>query len=148
MKFHTALLAFLFSTASAQIAVDSSASAEEMVTSLFSNDGIFTFSNIALTGNPSCSGLFSKGRESVDLDGFPDTGVVLSTGRASLLTDQAQDKTSGSLRAYGDEDLQALLPSGTTFDACVLEFDFECSISPCPVSFHSTFITYAIQKQS
>lgn len=85
-------------------------------------------------GNPSCAGLFTGGASAVPNGDFPDTGIVISTGDPASLHLQSSDRVSNINGAPGDADLDALV-DGSTTDACVLEFKFECTNNPCPISF-------------
>ena len=114
-----------------------SATADEMISDLFSNSGFVSFSSAQLTGNPVCAGLFSGGATAVP-NGFPDTGVVISTGNPASLHLQSTDRESNMNGAEGDADLDAIV-EGETTDACVLEFTFECTKTPCPIEFEYVF---------
>ena len=113
------------------------ATATEMIADLFADSNFVTFSNAKLTGNPICAGLFSGGNSAVPSD-FPDTGVVISTGHPASLHLQSTDRESNMNGAAGDADLDAIV-AGDTTDACVLEFDFECTQDPCAIEFQYVF---------
>jgi hypothetical protein len=83
-------------------------------------------SNATFSGSPRAAGKFTGGGASI---GF-DEGIVLSTGDAMNVTGpNTVDNISAANGTPGDADLNAL-PSGYyTYDAAVLEFDFECSSS-------------------
>ena len=99
-----------------------------------------------LTGNSSCAGIFTGGRLAVpngvlpgpDID-FPDEGIVISTGLPKALAFQTSYRKSHDLGSAGDADLDALLTTSTTHEACALEFQFECSVDPCEISFDYVF---------
>lgn len=88
--------------------------------------GSVTISNVTFVGANTAAGTFSGG---TGILGF-DAGIMLSSG------DIANAKPIGGLNNFddisadnqlnGDADLDALIPGYTTFDASVLEFDFEC----------------------
>ncbi|MCB9857421.1 MAG: choice-of-anchor L domain-containing protein [Phycisphaerales bacterium] len=81
-------------------------------------------SNISYTGANVAGGTFSGG---TGIIGF-ESGIMLSSGDISFAPgpNTQDDVTSDNLQP-GDVDLDGLIPGFTTFDACVLEFDFECS---------------------
>jgi hypothetical protein len=80
-------------------------------------------SNITLRGHVDCAKIFSKGRQAVRGQPFPDSGVVLSTGKARNLDIQTGGSTGHCYGKGGDLNLKNI--SGfETRDACSLEFDF------------------------
>jgi hypothetical protein len=82
-------------------------------------------SNITLTGHVDCAKIFSNGKQAVRGQPFPDSGVVLSTGKARNLDMQTGGSTGHCFGKAGDLDLK--LKNITRFetrDACALEFDF------------------------
>lgn len=108
-----------------------------MVFNLFANSRFVSFTDASMTGNEACAGLFTGGASAVPT-GFPDTGVVISTGSPASLHLQSTDRESNMNGAAGDADLDALV-EGETTDACVLEFTFECTKDPCPIEFDYVF---------
>jgi|CXWL01.1.fsa_nt_gi hypothetical protein len=81
-------------------------------------------SNIQFNGVPVAAGTFAGGTGIV---GFP-SGIVLSSGSVAFVSGpNTQDSVSGVNAGIGDPDLDGLIPGYTTFDACVLEFDFKCT---------------------
>ena len=97
--------------------------------------GGVTVSNIQFNGAPVAAGTFSGGTGIV---GFAQ-GIILSSGNigsvagpANLLADTSTDNL-----LPGDADLDALV-TGLTQDACVLEFDFQCS-STSSITFQFVF---------
>jgi hypothetical protein len=81
-------------------------------------------SNIQFNGVPVAAGTFSGGTGIV---GFP-SGIMLSSGSIAFVPGpNTQDSVSGVNTGTGDADLNGLIPLYTTFDACVLEFDFTCT---------------------
>ena len=81
-------------------------------------------SNVQYIGQPSQCGFFSVGTSSNVGLGF-DSGIVLTTGDVNLAVGPNQSEgSSANLGTAGDADLD-LLTSNNTFDAAVLEFDFE-----------------------
>ena len=94
-----------------------------------------TVSDPVLTGAPNAIGLFSGG---VAVFGIGQ-GVVFGTGSVtSIVGPNMFDDTSTDNGLPGDSDLDALIPGYTTFDATILEFDFECD-NPTAVSFQYVF---------
>jgi hypothetical protein len=78
-------------------------------------------SNVQFTGVNGSAGTFSGGQGTI---GF-DKGIILSSGLASGVIGAASALASTSNGSPGDTDLDALITgTGTTLDACVLEFDF------------------------
>lgn len=83
-----------------------------------------TVSNVTYTGVNVAAGTFSGGTGIV---GFA-SGVILSSGNVAFVPGpNTQDSVSGVNTGIGDPALDGLIPGYTTFDACVLEFDFTCS---------------------
>ena len=83
-----------------------------------------TISNVVFTGDSKGSGSFSGGSGIV---GF-ESGVILGSGRViDVIGPNTYDNTTWDLGLPGDSDLNGLIPGYTTYDATVLEFDFECS---------------------
>jgi hypothetical protein len=80
-------------------------------------------SNVQFTGADVAAGLFDGGTGPI---GFED-GVILSSGNvASVAGPNASDNVTTNNGQPGDADLDGLIPGFTTFDASILEFDFEC----------------------
>ena len=81
-------------------------------------------SNVAFSGVNIAAGTFSGGTSIV---GF-ESGIILSSGAIAFVPGpNTQDSVSGVNAGIGDPDLNGLIPGYTTFDACVLEFDFTCT---------------------
>lgn len=81
-------------------------------------------SNVTFTGANVAAGTFNGGATIV---GFAN-GIILSSGDISLVPGpNTQDFTSAVNAGFGDAALDGLIPGYTTFDACVLEFDFTCT---------------------
>ena len=79
-----------------------------------------------LTGASTCAGLFTGGT-TVGTNDFPTQGVILSSGPAnSIAGPNSFDSVGGSFNTPGDSDLNSLVPGFSTFDACVLEVQFQC----------------------
>jgi hypothetical protein len=82
-----------------------------------------TISNVTFTGDSRSSGSFSGGAGIV---GF-ESGVVLGSGRViDVVGPNTLDATTTNFLRPGDSDLNTLIPGYLTYDATVLEFDFEC----------------------
>lgn len=82
-----------------------------------------TTSNKVYNGSALASGTFSGGLSSgIGIE----SGIVLTTGEAaSAVGPNDSDSTSGSNGLAGDPDLSALIGGADTYDASILEFDFE-----------------------
>ncbi len=109
-----------------ELHIDTKASATEMAEAIF-GDGV-TIESASYSGSSKASGIFSNG-DSVASDITPsDTGVILSTGKASSVTNSKGDvntrsNTSTNNRTSRDKDLDEL--SGVkTYDAATIEADF------------------------
>lgn len=85
-----------------------------------------TVTNIQFFGANSAAGTFSGGTGIV---GFAN-GIILSSGCVSnVIAVNGLNNSSGTTcdnQEPGDPELDLLIPGYTTFDRCVLEFDFEC----------------------
>ena len=83
--------------------------------------GGVSVSNVNYAGVNHAAGTFSGG---TGIIGF-ESGIVLSTGDIySVVGPNTADDTTTDNGMPGDADLDSLIPGYTTFDACVLEFDF------------------------
>jgi hypothetical protein len=79
--------------------------------------------SVTYNGANIAAGTFSGG---TGIIGFAD-GIILSTGNiASVVGPNVSDNTTTNNGQPGDPDLDNLIPGYQTFDAAVLEFDFEC----------------------
>ena len=77
--------------------------------------------NIKFTGTDHSAGVFSADENVI---GFEE-GIILSTGSVqNVRGPNTSDSISTNNGLPGDEDLNTLIPSGSTYDATVLEFDF------------------------
>lgn len=116
----TAIILLLISfSASAQLSVNTTQTPAQLVQNVLLGGGI-TVSNITYTGNGSARGFFNGASSNIGLA----SGVILTTG---LVTNAPGPNNSGSQGTdnslSGDPDLDQI--SGvSTFDACILEFDF------------------------
>lgn len=80
-------------------------------------------SNVTFTGAGVAAGIFN---ETTNLFGF-ENGIVLSSGNINFIEGpNTSDGITGNNGLPGDADLNSLIPGYTTYDATVLEFDFEC----------------------
>lgn len=102
-------------------------------------DGLrgITVTDARMVGKEGCAATFSGGKKAVP-EGFPDEGVVISTGYPASLHMQTTDRLSTIHNKEGDADLDAIV-AGSTLDACALEFDFTCEHEPCPIMFDYVF---------
>jgi len=81
-------------------------------------------SNVTFIGANSAAGTFAGG---MGIVGF-DSGIMLSSGNIAFAPGpNTQDDVSGVNAGIGDPDLTGLIPGYTTFDAAILEFDFQCT---------------------
>lgn len=110
----------------AKLTINCKSSAEDMAEAMFGN-GI-EIESASYTGASNASGIFSNG-DKVASDVTPsDSGVILSTGKATSFTNSKGDvntksSTSTNNHTKGDSDLNEL--SGVkTYDAATLEADF------------------------
>ncbi|GAA6191116.1 choice-of-anchor L domain-containing protein [Phaeobacter sp. NW0010-22] len=109
-----------------ELPIDTSASATDMAQAMFGN-GVQIVS-ADYTGHNAASGIYSDG-DTVAPNVTPsDTGVILSTGRASNITNSSGDAnvrswTSSNMRQKGDSDLDEMAGT-TTYDAAVIEAEF------------------------
>lgn len=111
-------LLFAFSVHSQVLQVSSEITPEDMVEILIGT-GV-DYSNVSFTGADSSRGSFSGGPGNIGLT----NGIILTSGHVSIAPGPNQAQGAGvSNLMPGDIDLSAL-SMGTTFDACVLEFDF------------------------
>ncbi len=109
--------------------------AAALVNALLGSDSGATVSNVTFTGPESAAGTFSGATGILAFDG----GVILSSGRVvDVAGPNSSDSTSTSFLTPGDPDLDGLIPGYTTWDAAVLEFDFDCQGVP-NVSFEYVF---------
>ena len=105
--------------------LDGSTTPEDLVEKIL-GPGI-TYSNVTFVGTDgtgtSSAGLFSGGNQAgMDID----DGIMLSSGYIqNAIGPNTSDKISKNLGLSGDSDLDALIPGYTTYDATILEFDFE-----------------------
>lgn len=103
----------------AQLSVRRDSTADIMVKEVLLGKGILV-KGVRFTGMPEAIGTFAFPNNS----GFFQSGIVLSTGKASDLTGpNIQPKTSTYNAVPGDRNL-GTIANGKTFDAAILEFDF------------------------
>ena len=110
--------------ANADIAVTTATNADDLVNNIMGT-GI-SYSNVSYTGVIGASGFFTNG---LDAGLQISSGIVLTSGSASNIgpvntSDAITTGNYGYDSAYGDSDLNGLIPGDTTYDATVLEFDF------------------------
>jgi len=81
-------------------------------------------SNITFNGANRAAGIFTA---LTNVFGFSD-GIILSSGDIAYIQGPNVDDGATFINGFpGDPDLNSLIPGYTTYDAAVLEFDFECS---------------------
>jgi len=81
-------------------------------------------SNVTFTGANVAAGTFGGGTGIV---GF-ESGIMLGSGNIAFAPGpNTQDDVSGVNAGIGDPDLDGLIPGYTTYDAAILEFDFQCT---------------------
>ena len=113
-------------TTASELAINSSASALDMADAMFGN-GI-TIVSADYTGAANASGIYSGGDTTAPDITPSDTGVILSTGTASDVTNSSGDAnvSSGTTTNHGrsgDSDLNSI--SGQqTYDAAIIEAEF------------------------
>lgn len=109
-----------------ELPIDTSATAQEMAEAMFGN-GI-SIQSASYTGAASSSGIYTDG-DSVAPGVTPsDTGVILSTGQATDITNSSGDvndssRTTTEMGTSGDSDLSAIA-GGSTYDAAIFEAEF------------------------
>jgi LPXTG-site transpeptidase (sortase) family protein len=97
---------------------DTTITKETLVSTLLSGEGGgITVSNIKWHGNNEMGAVFANG----DTLGFPN-GIILSSGRTSLISQTSSNFASGSYDQYIDTDLNDEF--GSVYDCSALEFDF------------------------
>jgi hypothetical protein len=77
-----------------------------------------------------CSGTFTGGLSVDSGTNFQvDSGVILSSGDVTGISPpNSSDILSVVINTPGDAFLDSLIPGYTTYDACILEFDFSCPV--------------------
>ena len=107
------------------------ADAASLVSFLVPEDSGIATSNIRFVGDSACKAIFMDAQSVISglTPPFPDMGITLSSGIATTATGPNSAKfLSHEFDLPGDADLDSLLDgSDGTFDACVLEFDFQCA---------------------
>ncbi len=105
----------------AQITVDESLTAEEVVTQILLGEGV-EVSNITFSGDLDQIGSFDNNNSNILIE----SGLIMATGSCSNVigpNDSGSSTTGGGNSGVGDPDLTALSTFNTN-DAAVLEFDF------------------------
>ncbi len=119
------LLFFLLPVAKGQLLINPAVTGQQLAQALVGS-GV-QISNVVLTGSNGSYGKFSRNGTVLALD----SGIVLTSGETKTnlanfvtgLDSQASDEANNQNSTAGDTDLGKLI-NDTTFDACVLEFDF------------------------
>ena len=125
-----------------KLPVDTAASAMKMAETMFGS-GIKVV-DASYTGDPLSSGIYSKGLSVAPGVTPSDTGVILSTGKATDFTNakgeanQTASRTTDTKGVDGDQDLGAIA-GVKTFDAAIFKADFvpEGSVMTMQISFSS-----------
>lgn len=129
--------------AAQELAINTGASANQMAEAMF-GDGI-TIVNSSYSGSGQASGIYSGADTTMPGVAPSDTGVILSTGRATDITNstgEANQATNRSTDNYGgvdnDADLNAIA-GAQTYDAAIFEAEFvpEGSVLTMQVTFSS-----------
>ncbi len=111
----------LSNSVNAQLVVDTTHTALELVDSLLIGNGI-SATNVTYSGPTISIGGFSGGNTTnIGID----QGILITTGSVynAIGPNSVGDKTTNTMGG-SDPQLAALVPSGTIYDASVLEFDF------------------------
>lgn len=137
---------------SATLVVDSTNDALALVNKILDPSANIAISNARTSSQGTCTAVFTGG-ENVSTD-FPTGGIVISSGSAQGMCCVDDERTySTSLGLAADPDLQALgndsfygdplldsdleaLGFKITYDACTVEFDFECPADTCDIFFN------------
>jgi hypothetical protein len=84
------------------------------------------YTNETLTGDPRCAALFTGGEFAVPNPAakFPSAGFVLGTGNTNKLNYQDGSQVSTNFGLPGDAQINT--SDFTSFDACFIEFEFQC----------------------
>ncbi|GGA42001.1 hypothetical protein CYANOKiyG1_60470 [Okeania sp. KiyG1] len=120
----TAFTALSGITAAQAISITPTSNGNDLVNEILGSGITITPASINYTGTAGASGIFTNGLSSgIGID----SGIILTTGTATDAegpNDSDQKTTDNKLP--GDSDLDGLIPQEqTTFDATILEFDFE-----------------------
>ena len=119
----TSLLTFLLTlslsfSASAQLFIDTTITAEQMVMDFFDNTCV-TPSNISFQGGDLSITYFDASNTAL---GIP-AGILISTGDNTIVPLSADEQSDGQIGTGGDDDLSSLAGDFPSNDAAVLEFD-------------------------
>ena len=113
-------LTFLNSDIYAQLVISNTLNPQQLVQNVLVGGGVTT-SAWSYTGGANSKGTFTNGAmTNLGLN----SGIVLSTGTASLIDNPASYFMSLDLGLAGDAQLNAINNGTTTHDASILEFDF------------------------
>lgn len=117
-------VAMIYTSPAFAMTITSMDTAENMVQSI-GGSGV-TISNVAYTGANAASGYFTGG---VAAGIGIESGIVLTSGFAANLngTTNIGNSISGDNGVAGDSELNGLIPGYSTYDATILEFDFQTS---------------------
>jgi hypothetical protein len=109
----------ILSQSSAQLVVNSNLTPEEMV-QFFVGSGI-NYSNVTYTGADTARGIFTNG-STTNLG--VDHGLALTSGTIYIIPGPDNSGSTGYSSGMPGDSLLSALVGTTTYDACVLEFDF------------------------
>ena len=113
--------------AAAELPIDTTATASDMANAMF-GDGM-TIVSATYTGDNSSSGIYSNGDAVAGAVTPSDTGVILSTGKATDFTNSSGDSNQSASTSTntagvdGDADLNAIAGM-STYDAAIFEATF------------------------
>ena len=119
-----ALIIFVFcvfiSNTHAQLAVTNTMTPTQLVQNVLVGGGV-TISNVTYTGGANSKGSFTNGATTNLGLG---SGIVLTTGTVTQTANAATYFMNVNLGLAGNAQLNAINNGTSTFDACILEFDF------------------------
>jgi gliding motility-associated-like protein len=115
------IISLLFSSQLfAQLNVNTTMTPQQLVQNVLVGGGV-TVSNVTMAGSASMYGSFTNGNTTnLGLD----KGVILSTGTCTQIANASSVFMSTNMSLPGDADLNNTSAGTTTYDACVLQFDF------------------------
>ncbi|NEQ74108.1 MAG: PEP-CTERM sorting domain-containing protein [Okeania sp. SIO2C9] len=120
----TAFAALSGITAAQAISITPTNNGNDLVNEILGSGITIAPDSINYTGTAGASGIFTNGLSSgIGID----SGIILTTGTATdAKGPNSSDKKTTDNKLSGDSDLDGLIPEEqTTFDATILEFDFE-----------------------
>jgi hypothetical protein len=112
-------LIFSFHSKADTLHVSSSITPQQMVQEVLIGGGIVT-SNISYTGNNISRGEFWGGPGNVGIG----EGIILTSGNVTLAPGPNNSGSAGANSGQGGDPDLSMIAGVSTFDACILEFDF------------------------